>query len=137
MIKQHGKKHRKPPKYQVNDKVMLRNAQDRQGHALDPKFSGPFRIIKARHPNYTLDLSKEKFKGHPVFNVDRLERYVEDPTQASTGITHVPLPAPSQTRDVYNVDHIVSHRLLGQPTRAGQRIEFRVRWEGYDLENDT
>jgi hypothetical protein len=137
MINQHGKKHRKPPKFQVNDRVLLRNALDRQGHTLDAKYSGPFRIIKARHPNYTLDLSKEKFKGHPTFNVDRLERYVEDSTRASTGVTHVPLPAPSQSRDVYNVDHIVTHRLIGQSTKAGQRIEFRVRWEGFDENSDT
>jgi len=117
-----------PFDFKVGHYVMVRYPT-RPPNKLNAKYRGPMVIVSQPHVDIfsVMDLATEK-----VINVHR-ERLIHwYSTDNETGRDRVEIAAADH--DEFVVDSIVEHR--GNPKKKA-KMEFRVRWAGYDPEEDT
>ena len=88
-----------------------------------PKFTGPYTVIRAT------DKVVEIFDKRGAVSKISYDRVVQEPTAIQTSIVR---DIDSNRESHYIVDHIVS----AHKDRQGH-IWFRVRWEGYEADEDT
>ena len=121
MKRTYDRKHRQPERYTTKEWVWLSlpNHKTRTGK-LDAKKFGPFRIVKARHPNYELSIPDKETK---TYNVDRLQRYV--PSPFDVGRPYYPIP--ENVQEEYHIEQILEHRI-----DLEGRYQYRIKWLGYD-----
>ena len=75
---------------------------------LRDRWEGPFKVIKEAVPNaYLLKVAK-RFWFNPTFNVDRLRPY-----GVRTGDPAPPGPLPGAAHDMYEVEAVLNHKLVG------------------------
>ena len=116
---------RKVLKHQVADlagqRVWVRS--EVVANKLAPKFTGPYTVIRAT------DKVVEIFDKKGAVSKISYDRVVQEPTAIQTPIVR---DIDSNREGHYIVDHIVS----AHKDRQGH-IWFRVRWEGYEADEDT
>ena len=116
---------RKVLKHQVADlagqRVWVRS--EVVANKLAPKFTGPYTVIRAT------DKVVEIFDKKGAVSKISYDRVVQEPTAIQTSIVR---DIDSNRESHYIVDHIVS----AHKDRQGH-IWFRVRWEGYEADEDT
>ena len=133
--------------YAVGNLVMLRT-DDLSEHIIPCNkhfrmpFVGPFRIVQILDPS-TLELSIPEHWKLPSsrFHVSKVRLYTSRPPHV--GPTVLP-PGPdhvdAQGVDRFVVDHLVTHKwqgIGGRGLKGRQRLMFRVRWQGYQVADDT
>nr|GEV51369.1 retrotransposon protein, putative [Tanacetum cinerariifolium] len=76
---------RKPLEFQVGDRVMLKLSprkgviRSRKQEKLNPRYIGPFKILKMIGPvTYTLELPEELKNVHSTFHISNLKKYLSD-----------------------------------------------------------
>jgi hypothetical protein len=131
------KKRIEAPDYQIGDKVML-DASNYPTTQPTRKFAerryGPFRIMKRISPlNYRLELPKE-WKIHPVFHVDQLRRYHEDPSNPN--FTR-PLPELIKGKEEFEVEQILDANYRYRFGTKKKELHFLIKWVGYHSKDNT
>ena len=117
--------------YTVGQLVMLTSANlstDRPSKKLTDKWQGPFEVLeKIGTHNYKLQLP-DQWKIHPVFHVDKLKPYHQDPN-----LPNHPKPPPDLIgRDEeYEVE-----KILDSKYRRGI-LSYLVKWVGYPNSEST
>ena len=134
----YANQHRREDDFQEGEMVLLSTANittdidaRRPSRKLNPRFIGPYRIVKMVSPvAFKLELPP-KMKIHPVFHVSLLRKYQQNPEEFSE--RHQPPPPPVVIGDQqeYEVE-----RILDKRTRR-RRIEYLVKWAGYELHDAT
>jgi hypothetical protein len=123
-------------RFSVGDKVMLSSQNIALPGQLSSKFRrrwlGPYPIKRViSHVAYELQLPRT-LKIHPVFHVSLLKQYVEDP------INTVPAPPEpiinEEGYEEFHVQEVLKHRI--RLVKGSAKLEFLVRWTGYDPEYD-
>jgi len=116
-------------KFEVGDKVYLstdglqiKNAS--KSNKFNPKHIGPYKIIKKISDwAYELELPKSMLV-HPVFNISRLFKEVEDPYFK----TRIPAPPPPVKTD--DGEEFLVEKILKKRPR-GRGYQYLVKWKGY------
>ena len=119
--------------FKVGDKVLL-NTKDYQTteRSLQPRYEGPFEIIEKLSPvTFKLNMPPRYRAMHPVFHASKLATYNEPTIPGQK----VPPPPPIQVkgRKEWEVEQILQHREVGK----NKKIQYLVRWKGYDRGEDT
>lgn len=96
---------------------------DRRGRALAPQQAGPFRILERVGNAYKLELPAS-MQIHPIFSPDKLRKAAMNPLPGQQAPEPEPLNINGE--DEWEVDEILAVRKLRN------RLEYRVRWVGYD-----
>jgi hypothetical protein len=132
--------HRRHQEFKLQDQVMLSTAhltaavdKKRPLKKLQPKYIGPFPVIKIISPTaYKLDLP-HTLQVHPVFHISLLKPYHPSPTHFVDRIQSPPPPLPvaSSPTPEYEVDCILDKRTFRQ------QIQYLVRWKGYPQHDAT
>ena len=131
------RKRRPTPIFHVGDKVLLDASNYpsiRPSKKLAERRYGPFKIIeKISDLNYRLKLP-ENWSIHPVFHVDQLRKYQENPEKPN-----FPEPPPDlvEGKEEFEVEKIVdaqSRYKMGTRTKA---LHFLVKWKGYHDKDNT
>jgi len=136
MKKYADRKRKPPPNYQVGDRVLLDASNYpsvRPSRKLGEKRYGPFKILeKLSDLNYRIQLPPN-WAIHPVFHVDQLRPYHDDPSQPNH-----PQPPPElvEGREEYKVEDILDSKLYGKG-RAKKTIHYLVKWVGYHAKEST
>ena len=104
-------------------------------NVFEPRFLGPFRIIrKVSSHAYELELPKS-MRIHPVIHI----RYLRKHSEAAKYASRIPVPEPEVVMDdgsiEYEVESILKHRL--RRYGRGSRLEYLVHWKGYPSHEDT
>ena len=90
---------------------------------------GPFEITEVISPTaYRLRLP-DTYKGHNVLNLQHLTKYHRSPNELRPRLANPRDTLPSL--EEYKVERIVGEK------RKNGRLYYRVRWKGYDTEDDT
>ena len=119
--------------FSKGDKVWL-DSKNLRIPGLSQKFKekrdGPFRIKKVLSPLvYELDLSRTKWKIHPVFHAALLVRYTE--TEAYGPPHSNPPPDLIEGQEQYEVEAIRAHR------GNGTRRRYLIKWKGYPTSGNS
>lgn len=101
----------------------------------EPRYLGPFKIIrKISSHAYELELPKS-FKIHPVIHI----RYLLKHSEATKYASRILVPEPEVIMDdgsiEYEVESILKHRV--RKYGRGSRLEYLVHWKGYASHEDT
>ena len=113
-----------PTSFREGDYVLV-SYPERPPTKLHPRWRGPFAVVEVRGNTYLCqDLRTMKQMS---FDVSRLKLYQQDPDRK-------PLDVAATEEQEYEVGQIVDHR--GSP-RSKSKMTFRVRWAGYQPEEDT
>ena len=104
-------------------------------NVLEPRFLGPFRILKRIGSHaYELELPAS-FKIHPVIHV----RYLMKHSDATRYSSRIIVPEPEVVMDdgtvEFEVESITKHRV--RRYGRGSRLEYLVHWKGYPSHDDT
>lgn len=125
------------PTFHIGDKVLLDASNYpsiRPSRKLSERRYGPFKIIeKISDLNYRLQIP-ENWNIHPVFHVDQLRRYHENPEKPN-----FPEPPPDlvEGKEEYEVEKILDaqyRQLLGTRKKT---LHFLVKWKGYHDKDNT
>jgi hypothetical protein len=131
--KAYADQHRRPHNFQPGDQVLLssRNIQLQHPSKLNPKFLGPFPILKLVGLNAAQLQLPEDWHIHPVFHVSLLRPFKHD---ASQPVSQSPLPKVIDGTPYYTVESILSHRIR---THHRKKVhEYLIKWDGYsDVHN--
>jgi transposase InsO family protein len=119
------------PSFEIGQLVMLSSTNlstDRPSKKLADKWEGPFKIIeKISTHNYKLELP-DQWKIHPVFHVDKLRPYNQDPKNPN----HIrPPPDLVNNEEEYEVEKIIDSSY-----RRGI-LHYKISWVGYPLSEAT
>ena len=130
-MKKFADKRRGPtPEYEEGQQVMLSSSNlttNRPSPKLADKWQGPFKILRKVSPlNYELELPAD-WRIHPVFHVDKLRPYSEDPKEPNN-----PRPPPEI---VDNEKEYEVEKILDCKYRYGV-LNYLVRWKGYSRSED-
>ena len=125
------------PVFSVGDKVLLDAANypcDRPSRKLSEKRYGPFLIKKkVGDLNYELELPPT-WKIHPVFHVDQLRKYHEDPSHPNFPNPPPELVGNDEEWEVEKVLDATYRYLQGTKKRA---LHFLIKWVGYHSKDNT
>ena len=137
-MKKFANRKRKPaPSFTIGDKVMLDASSYpsvQPSQKLSEKRYGPFTIKeKLSDLNYKLDLPSN-WKIHPVFHVDKLRPYHEDP--ANLNFTRPP-PNLVGGEEEYKVEEILDADYKNQQGRRQKVLHYFVKWKGYHSKDNT
>jgi hypothetical protein len=130
-VRAHTKRHRPLPEFTVGEYVWVVTPKSRTGpggkaRPLEMRQHGPFQVLRARHPTYEIDFSRDRgYGGHPTRNADQLEKFTPDPNEPSMPL----FPMPATQSDRYTVERIVAHEYRG--TGRSRKLYFQVHWAGY------
>jgi transposase InsO family protein len=123
------------PIYKVGDKVLLEASNFpsiRPTRKLGEKRYGPFKIIeKISDLNYRLELPPN-WKIHPVFHVDQLRLYREDPEKPN--FTEPP-PELIEGEREFEVEKILDVKVKTE--RKKRKLYWLVQWKGYNPREAT
>jgi hypothetical protein len=113
--------------FQVGDYV-LASYPERPPNKLLPRWRGPLVVAGIGGSTYRCqDLLTQKLVN---FHVSRLKRYVMEQTNEPAAVAAV-------DADEFFVEAIISHRWIRKNSKKKDHLEFRVRWAGYEPEEDT
>jgi len=137
-MKKYADRKRGPlPKFEIGDKVLLdatNYPSIRPSRKLSERRYGPFKITeKLSDLTYRLKLPAN-WKIHPVFHVDQLRKYQEDPENPN-----FPEPTPElvEGKEEYEVEKILDAQdRYVQGTRK-KALHFLVKWKGYHEKDNT
>jgi len=137
-MKKFADKKRSPaPNFQIGDKVLLDSSNypsERPSRKLSERRYGPFKIIeKISDLNYRLQLP-DNWKIHPVFHVDQLRKYVEDPSKPN--FTEPP-PDLIEDKEEYEVEEILDADYRIEKGTRKRTLHFLVKWVGYHSKDNT
>ena len=137
----YANRHRRDEQFAVDDYVLLSSEhvlpdtlKRRPSAKLQPRFFGPFKVLKRIGPvAYRLDLPRS-CHFHPTVHVSRLKKYISsDP--AIRPVPVLPDPVFIEGEKYYHVEQILDHRTRGR--NPNTRTEYLVKWKGYDESNNT
>jgi hypothetical protein len=113
--------------YEAGELVLATHAS-RPPNKLAPRWRGPFAVVERVGSMYTCqDLRTLR---HVRFHETRLKKYDAERTESAVAVAAV-------DNEEFEVEAIVAHRLLPGRGPRRRRLEFRVRWRGYEPEEDT
>ena len=131
------RKRRPAPHYKVGDRVLLDASNyptTRPSRKLSERRHGPFKIIEqVSDLNYRLQLPKN-WKIHPVFHVDQLRPYHEDPNHPNRV---EPPPDLVEGKEEYEVEEILDTKTRQLQGSKRKTIHFLVKWVGYHHKENT
>jgi transposase InsO family protein len=109
-----------------NDSLVLLEPVTKPNGRLHTRRTGPYRIISSSNNNFTLEnlVSKKQLRVH----INRLVPFLFDPSR--TNLQKVA----AHDVDEFHIEMILSHR--GRFTNK-TKLEFKVRWSGFDETYDT
>lgn len=132
---------RKDISFKVGDYVLLstknlnlKAAMGDEGgrRKLMPRFIGPFTVEAVINPvTYSLHLPAH-LGCHPVFHVSLLRPFKPDAKRP-------PMPVPTMVdgQAEWEVDHLVEHRMRATGKGRPRKVEYLVRWKGFNENFDT
>jgi deoxyuridine 5'-triphosphate nucleotidohydrolase len=131
------RKRSETPVFKVGDKVLLdatNYPSDRPTRKFSERRYGPFKIEKKISDlNYRLTLPAN-WKIHPVFHVDQLRKYHEDPNEPNFVN---PPPDLVEGREEFEVEQILDsgfRQVHGSRKRA---LHYKIKWKGYHSKDST
>ena len=135
--KHYADQKRRPHQFKVGDKVFINAAHFRLQSGvqkLNPLNLGPFEIIRAKGQNTFALKLPSNWRVNNAFHVSKLRLANENDNKRFPirEQTTPPIPHISDDGDEHwEIEQIVDHR------RKRNRLEYRVRWKGYQAEEDT
>jgi transposase InsO family protein len=134
----HHNESRREKEFQPGDQVLLQRQhvtppalRDQPSTKLQPKYIGPYKIIKKVGENaYELELPPN-INIHPVINVERLREFQESPAEFGDRGEDRPPAIDVQGAPEFEVEQILKSR-----TRGGH-TEYLVLWKGYPMHEAT
>jgi hypothetical protein len=115
-----------PTQFDVGQHVLV-SYPNRPPNKLAPKWRGPLVVVEVKGNTYVCqDLCTHKVVS---FHISRLKAYNMDSTPDVTAVAAV-------DQDEWEVEEIVDHR-GPKHGRPKSKLEFRVRWKGFEPEEDT
>jgi hypothetical protein len=128
-------KHRRAVSYAVGDSVLLSTANlTSHNSKLRAKFIGPFPIKEVRSDvTVVLELPRVMSRRHPVFHVNLLRPFTEDPTRFPNR-RQVNRPVAEL---VDRQKEWVVERVLGEREVRNGQMQYLVLWEGWPVEDAT
>lgn len=137
--KYYNRGRRAVPDFKKGDKVLVNPhalewlESKGEGAKLTQRWIGPFEIQqKINDKVYRLRMS-DKYPGLPIFNIDKLKRYIPSPENLGERTTLPETRAHRPAKVEYDVDYIVGHKRIGRR----QELRYLVRWTGYGPQFDT
>ena len=131
-IKFYNKKVLPGPKLEVGDKVWLSSKNiksQRPTGKLDYKKLGPFKITeKIGSRSFKLELP-HTIKIHPVFHINLLEPYQQNPIEGRP-VENLP-PVIIDEQEEYEVESIIDSRI------HRNKLQYLVHWKGYSIMDRT
>ena len=134
----YANKHRRDEAFEEGEMVLLSTANittdvdaRRPSRKLNPRFIGPYKIVKMVSPVACKLELPSNMKIHPVFHVSLLRKYQPNPEEFSDRYQPPPPPIVIEDQQEYEVE-----RILDKRKRRG-RIEYLVKWVGYELYDAT
>jgi hypothetical protein len=127
-MKEQADRHRRDITFEVGDKVWLSTKNlktERPSKKLDHKQIGPFKIVAAKPPSYTLDLPTSMNLDCRTFHASLLSRDPNDPLPTQT--FDEPPPVIIDNEEQWEVEEIIDVK----KTRGGG-LRARAKWVGYD-----
>lgn len=138
-------KGRRAPDIKQGDRVWLstrnlRNLGEQQGaRKLEPRFYGPYEVLEMHGTNAAKLKLPQGCLLHPVFNLDKLKKYVDGQQEFPNRPARYNQPGPMPEEDpaaggplagepVYEVEKVIARR------GRGVRMEYRVLWKGWPPE---
>ena len=98
--------------------------------ALQPRYEGPFEVIKQLSPVTFKLLMPERYRAiHPVFHASKLAPYNQSEVVGQK--SQPPPPTLIDGQLEYEVEKILQRR------KVGRSYQYLVRWKGYGREDDT
>jgi transposase InsO family protein len=115
--------------YEPGDTVLV-SYPGRPPDKLAPRWRGPFVVLESDGDRGMYACQDVRTLKTLHFHESRLKRYLADRTDSLGEVAAV-------DNEEFVVDSIVDHRIRpGRGSRRG-RLEFRIRWAGYEAEEDT
>ena len=78
-----------------------------------------------------MDLPDSMERKHPVFHVDKLYPFRGNPVNGLLPEEPAPIELEDEDEPEYEVEEILNSQI------RWRRLEYRVRWKGYDKSHDT
>ena len=129
-------KHRRSLAFEVGEEVMLSTANIPGTTSLQPRWTGPYKVLEVISTNaYKLDLPAT-MQVHPTINVSQLKPYhrnQEFPNRRDS--RPPPLQVFDNSDEEHEVQEILGHRLRRRGRTA--RREFLIKWKGYPTYDAT
>jgi hypothetical protein len=129
---------RRHVEYKVGDSVLLSTKHIKLkspggSSKLLPRWIGPFPVVDVINPvAYRLQLPPTMARVHNVFHVSLLRSYAQGSRQQKPP---APILCEDDGEEYYIIDRILDHRQVKRNRTT--RYEFRVRWAGYGIEDDS
>jgi hypothetical protein len=125
------------PEFEIGDKVLLDASNFpsiRPSRKLGERRYGPFKIIeKLSDLNYRLELPPN-WKIHPVFHVDKIRKYHEDPNNPNYS---EPPPDLIDDHEEYEVEKILDAQYRKGRGKKKKTLLWLVQWKGYHSKDAT
>lgn len=134
--KQHADAHRREVIFEVGDHVWLSttNLSLVGTPKLNPRFIGPFLVLKrVGEVSYKLELPSH-MKIYPVFHVSRLRKHVPRPKQFTNKPASPPFPTLIADHEEFEVEKILKKRIRGHKY---PKVEYLIQLKGYPLYEST
>ena len=124
-------KHRRAVRYAVGDSALLSTANlTSHNSKLRAKFIGPFSIKEVRSDvTVVLELPRVMSRRHPVFHVNLLRPFRDDPTRFPNR-RQVNRPVAEL---IDRQQEWVAERVLGERELRNGQVQYLVLWEGWPV----